>query len=297
MYTALSLAQRLVDWLNGDAYTPGHPITDESDRTDLQLGTLLDTVAALDETEAGHGSDLIGVYDEHGVFTGTTLSDVLYELYQAATSAGSDTFTDTGNFYAADTVGAAFVALGTALGGTNSTTRNYTGGTGTRLVDNDSYFTALDKLDQGFVDLAAVTNGKGAALVGVEDVAAFYAGATVEAVLANIAAALGGADSATRAYTANAVVADNDTFYAAIEKIDTRFSQIVRGTIIVNNGTNNVNVAVGAQYNGKQVIACLNEADGTLAVSSALVSGGNLQITLTGNTTGDRDVGYLILGW
>lgn len=183
MYTALSLAQRLVDWLNGDAYAPGHPITDESDRTDLQLGTLLDTVAALDETDAGHGSDLIGVYDEHAVFTGTTLTDVLYELYQAATSAGSDSFTDTGNFYATDTVGAAFVALGTALGGTNSTTRNYTGGTGTRLIDNDSFFTALDKLDQGFVNLASVANAKGAALVGINDAGNYITGATVEAAL------------------------------------------------------------------------------------------------------------------
>ena len=297
MYTALSLAQRLVDWLNGSSYSPGHPISDPEDREALQLGTLLDTVAALDDTTAGRGTDLIGVYDEHSVFTGTNLTDVLYELYQAATSAGSDSFTDTGNFYATDTVGAAFVALGTALGGTNSTTRNYTGGTGTRLIDNDSFFTALDKLDQGFVDLASVANAKGAALVGVEDAANFYAGATVETVLANIATALGGTNNATRPYTMNAVVADNDSFYTAVEKFDTRFGQFVRGTMIINNGTNNANVAVGAQYNGKQVIATMNEADGTLAVSSAIVAGGNLTITLTGNTTGVRDIAYLILGW
>jgi hypothetical protein len=222
VYTALSLAQRLVDWLNGSSYSPGHPISDPEDREALQLGTLLDTVAALDDTTAGRGTDLIGVYDEHSVFTGTNLTDVLYELYQAATSAGSDSFTDIGNFYATDTVGAALVALGTALGGTNSTTRNF---------------------------------------------------------------------------TMNAVVADNDSFYTAVEKLDTRFGQFVRGTMIINTGTNNANVAVGAQYNGKQVIATMNEADGTLAVSSAIVAGGNLTITLTGNTTGDRDIAYLILGW
>lgn len=181
--SALSLRQRLVDWLNGTVYAPGHPITNQADRDALQLGTLLDTVAALDNTETGTGSDLIGVYDEHSVFTGTNLTDVLYELYQAATTANSDAFTDTNSFYATDTVGAALVALGVALGGTNSTTRAYTGGTGTRLTANDTFFTALNKLDQGFVDLIAVTTGKGAALVGIEDAGGYITGATVEAGL------------------------------------------------------------------------------------------------------------------
>ncbi len=186
MYIALALSQRLVDWLNGTGYSPGHPISDPEQRDELQLGELLDIVAALDGTSEGLGSDLIGVYDSGGVFTGDTLTEVLAELYTAATTAGSDTFTDSGNFYAVDTVGSAFVALGTALGGTNSTTRDYTGGTGTRLLDNDSFFTAVNKLDQGFVDLISAANAKGASLVGVEDSGTFYAGATVETVLAEI---------------------------------------------------------------------------------------------------------------
>ena len=220
MSVALTLTQRLVNWLNGTEYSPGHPISSEEYREELQLGAQLDKVASLDGTTAGVGSDLIGVYDSGAVFAGETLTEVLQELYVAATSASSDTFTDTGNFYALDQVGPAFVALGAALGGTNSTTRDYTGGAGTRLTDNDSFYTAVNKLDQGFVDLKAVTAAKGASLVGLQDAATFYAGTELEAALLELAVAIGGATSTTRNYSSNVYVTDNDTVLVAIEKLD-----------------------------------------------------------------------------
>lgn len=92
---------------------------------------------------------------------------------------------DTATFYAGAHVESALAALGTALGGTNSTTRNFTNNT--VVADNDSFFTAVDKLDTKFTDLASTANAKGASLVGVEDSSGFLAATTVEAALAEIA--------------------------------------------------------------------------------------------------------------
>lgn len=92
---------------------------------------------------------------------------------------------DAATFYAGAHVESALTALGVALGGTNSTTRNFTNNT--VVADNDSFFTAVDKLDTKFTNLAATTNGAGASLVGVEDSSGFLAATTVEAALAEIA--------------------------------------------------------------------------------------------------------------
>ena len=265
MYTALSLAQRLVDWLNGTSYSPGHPITDPDDREALQLGTLLDTVAALDGTDAGMGADLIGVPDASGYFTGTTLSDVLDELYVAATTAGSDTFTDTGNFYATDTVGAALVALGTALGGTNSTTRNFTNGTGTRLADNDSFFTALDKLDQGFVALAATTPGNGAALIGINDAGNFITGTTVEAAFGELGAERPGRCDKSSPGNGGAIPTGSGS-----------------GVVKVTSGGAETRTLANPNFIG-QTLTIFFQTDGgdvVITAASAINQAGNTQITL-----------------
>ena len=155
--------------------------------TPLTVQRLLERLeAALASTAADHGASMIGVEDAAGTFTGTDLESVLIELYAAATSAGSDTFTDTNNFYAVDQVGAAFVALGTALGGVDSTTRNYT--ESNVVADNQSYFASLDALDMKFGDIASVANGEGASLIGIEDAATIYTAANVEAALAEVKA-------------------------------------------------------------------------------------------------------------
>jgi len=66
-------------------------------------------------TTASKGASMIGVEDSHTVFTGTDLETVLYELYLAATTAGSDTFTDTTGRYAVDQVGSAFAEIAVDL--------------------------------------------------------------------------------------------------------------------------------------------------------------------------------------
>ena len=121
-------------------------------------------ISNLASTEAGLGASTVGVEDSAGSFTGTDVEAVLAELYTAATSAQSDSFTDTNTFYATDTVGAAFDALGVAIGGTNSTTRNYS--SNLYIADNDDIVTALEKLDAGLADGALAAAPAAIELVG-----------------------------------------------------------------------------------------------------------------------------------
>lgn len=165
-----TLSANLIDWLNGSTYAPGHPIVQDDWRRELALGDLLEITVNLDGTDSGKGSDTVGVVDDHSVFTGDTLSDVLYELYQAAVSGGSDTFTDTNAYYPTDTIGAALVALGVAIGGTTTVARNYT--SNLVVADNDTLLVAVSKLDseagsyQNLIAVAtiAVANAGGGAV-------------------------------------------------------------------------------------------------------------------------------------
>lgn len=100
------------------------------------------------------------------------------------------TITDGSTWYATDTLQGVADAVVVAIGGTSQGVRNYTGGTGSLVSDNQSLFASIDALDLGFVALAATTNGNGAALVGIEDAAGDIVGATVEAGLAELAAAV-----------------------------------------------------------------------------------------------------------
>lgn len=78
---------------------------------------------------------------------------------------------------------------------------------------------------------------------------------------------------------------------------DAALAAIRSGTAVVLNTAATVVVAVGAAYDGKPATATLKEADGTLAVQSAVWDGsGNLTITLTGSATGDRDVSWIVDG-
>lgn len=128
---------------------------------------------------------------------------------------------DVAVWYAAANVEAALVELKTIIGSATSTTYNFTGGTGTLLTDNDAVYAALNKLDLGFVALLAITNGNGASRVGLEDTGTWYTGLNLEVALAEIAIAIGGANSTTRAYSSTNYVAANDTLVVALGKLDT----------------------------------------------------------------------------
>lgn len=98
---------------------------------------------------------------------------------------GASTIADTNTYYAVDTVNGALDALALQIGGDSDAAYNFT--EANLLSDDDAVYAALQKIDLFVGDLASVANGEGAALVGVEDAAGNYAGATVEAVLAELA--------------------------------------------------------------------------------------------------------------
>lgn len=108
--------------------------------------------------------------------------------WTALSSAAVGSIADTNNFYTTDTINGAFDALGVLLGATTDATYNFTNGTGSLLTDNDAVYAALNKLDQGFVNLKSTANAKGASLVGIEDSASLITATTVEGALAELAA-------------------------------------------------------------------------------------------------------------
>lgn len=118
----------------------------------------------LASTATGEGASIVGIEDASGYYTGTNLETVLSEIE-------------------------------TQLGGTTSTTFNFT--ENNVLADNDFVYPALEKLDLKWGDLASVANGEGASLVGVEDANGNYTATTVEGVLEEIAEKLIDRDVAT----------------------------------------------------------------------------------------------------
>lgn len=68
------------------------------------------------------------------------------------------------------------------------------------------------------------------------------------------------------------------------------------GTAVVANTETTAVVAVGTEFNGKPVIATLNDANGAVHVLHASVADGDLTITLSAAATADRDVAWLLLG-
>lgn len=79
-------------------------------------------------------------------------------------------------------------------------------------------------------------------------------------------------------------------------KVLAKLAAVEYGSAVVLSGASTVVVAVGAAFNGKPVVACLNEVDGVVHVVAAVIAAGNLTITLSAVTTADRDVAYFILG-
>lgn len=99
------------------------------------------------------GAGLVGILDAAAYYAGTDLEDVL-------------------------------TAIGAQLGGDTDATFNFTGAH--VLTDDDAVYAALEKLDLKWGDLANTANTEGASLVGLEDAAANYAAADVEAALAEL---------------------------------------------------------------------------------------------------------------
>lgn len=78
--------------------------------------------------------------------------------------------------------------------------------------------------------LASTSTGEGAAVIGIEDASAYYAGNSMEAALNELEAQIGGDTSSTYDFTESNVLADNDAIYAALEKLDLKHGDYASNT-------------------------------------------------------------------
>lgn len=79
-------------------------------------------------------------------------------------------------------------------------------------------------------DIASTSNGKGASIVGVEDLSAYFTGTDLETVLNELEAQIGGDTSGTFNFTEDNVLADNDALYAALDKLDLKWGDLASNT-------------------------------------------------------------------
>lgn len=95
-------------------------------------------------------------------------------------------------------------------------------------IDFASVFT-IDAADAKAIEaskLASTTNGEGASIIGLEDASAYFTGNQMEAAMNELEAQIGGLTSSTFNFSENNVVADDDSIYPAIEKLDLRFGDL-----------------------------------------------------------------------
>lgn len=154
------------------------------------------TETEMGSTSNGEGASLIGIEDASAYYAGTNLEAALNEIEAQ-------------------------------IGGATSST--YTFGEANVLANNDALYAALNKLDLKWGDLASTANGEGASLVGLEDSAGLFAGANVEAALAEVGQ--DAADLRTLSGTSDgdvnlgtftgATITDNSTIKAAIQELET----------------------------------------------------------------------------
>lgn len=133
-------------------------VDDGADNLAIDFSTLFNdqkAVAAQDinSTTNGEGASIVGIEDPSAYYTGTNVEVALDEIEAQ-------------------------------IGGATSTTFNFT--ENNVLVDNDVIYTALNKLDLKFGDLASTNSSEGASLVGIEDSAGNYTATDVEAALAEV---------------------------------------------------------------------------------------------------------------
>jgi hypothetical protein len=91
------------------------------------------------------------------------------------------------------------------------------------------------------------------------------------------------------------VVADDATL-GAILLNPGAYSGQIGGQVEMLSGASTIVTAVGAAFDGRPVLAQMNEVDGTLFITAAAIAGGNMTITLSANATANRTISYIIIG-
>ena len=120
---------------------------------------IVDNINAFSSTANGEGASNVGIEDASAWFTGTEIEAALDEIE-------------------------------TLFGSTTSSTFDFT--ENNVLTDDDPVYTALNRLDLKWGDLASIANGEGASLVGIEDAGGNFTATTVEGALSELAGNMSG---------------------------------------------------------------------------------------------------------
>ncbi|MBN2307264.1 hypothetical protein JXD20_04735 [Candidatus Peregrinibacteria bacterium] len=146
--------------LTGIVQLTSNPATTDWNPTFNEDG-IVDNINSFALTTNGNGASNVGIEDASAWFTGAEIEAALNEIE-------------------------------TLFGSTTSNTFNFT--EDNVLADNDPVYTALNKLDLKWGDLASTANGEGASLVGIEDAGAYLTATDVEGAIQEIAGDLYGAN-------------------------------------------------------------------------------------------------------
>ncbi len=125
-------------------------VTDSDWAATFATDGIIDNINSFTLNTAGNGASNVGIQDASSWFTGTEIETALNEIEALFGSTTSSTF--------------------------NFTEDNV-------LADDDSVYTALNKLDLKWGDLGNTANGEGASLVGIEDSGGYTTETTVEGAL------------------------------------------------------------------------------------------------------------------
>lgn len=111
-----------------------------------------------------------------------------------------------------------------------------------------------DKLDK----LGSTANGEGASGIAMEDASSWYTGTDLEAALNELELLLGSTTSATYSFTENNVLADNDSVYPALNKLDLKWGDLA--STATNEGASLVGSEdAGGYYTATDVEGILQE--------------------------------------
>jgi len=236
-----------------------------------------------------------GTVDADRVFTVTSndpltigVSDIVFGVLPVNTFVGGDGIEITGTLIQVDLLasgGLKFVGNELAVEPADFAGNGLLDdGSDNLAIDFASVFT-IDAADAKAIEaskLASTTNGEGAAIIGIEDASAYYAGTDLESVLNELEAQLGGLTSSTFNFAENNVLADNDAVYPALEKLDLKFGDLA--STAVGEGASLIGIEDAAgNYTATDVEAALAEvyalasvSTGEVAVAGAAISKGDL---------------------
>jgi len=148
----------------------------------------------VDGTRAFTGSQSMGSFNLTSVADPTTstinsASDDAVPMSFLASTANAEGaavigIEDASAYYSGNNLEAALNELESQIGGATSSTYNFS--ENNVLTDNDPLYSALNKLDLKWGDLASQANGEGASLVGIQDFAGYYNSTDVEGALAEV---------------------------------------------------------------------------------------------------------------